>query len=51
MSAFSFRSSRPNAWILPRPHTDAHLRYHIYGPIQPMDEERPGLLQRLLGLA
>lgn len=49
MSAFSFRSSRPHAWIAPRPYTDAHSRYLAYGPIQPMDTKRPGLLHRLLG--
>lgn len=47
MTAFSFRNSRPNAWVLPRPTQDPHLRRLYYGPIQPMDE--PSLLQRLLG--
>lgn len=50
MSALRFRSSRPNAWVSPRPHTDAHQRFLTYGPIQPMDEGRPGLIWRLLGL-
>lgn len=47
MSALSFRSSRPNTWVLPRPHTDAHQRFLTYGPIQPMDE--PTFLERLFG--
>lgn len=46
-----FRSSKPPHWISPRPHTDAHQRYHTYGPIQPMDPEpRRGLLARIFGL-
>ena len=48
MSNLSFRSSQPDAWILPRPHRDASQRYMAYGPIQPMDE-RPGFWQRLFG--
>jgi hypothetical protein len=44
----SYRGSRPDSWTMPRPHTDASLRYHKHGPIQPMDEER-GFLRRLLG--
>ena len=47
MSSFSYRSSRPDAWIHPRPHQDASLRYMKHGPIQPMEE--PGFLARLLG--
>lgn len=47
MTAFSFRNSRPNNWISPRPHQDAHQRMQTYGPIQPMT--KPGLLERLLG--
>lgn len=47
MSSLSFRSSRPDAWIQPRPHQDASLRYMKHGPIQPMEE--PGLLARLFG--
>jgi len=42
----SFRSSRPDRWSAPRPHTDPSQRYMKYGPIQPMDEDR-GLLWRL----
>ncbi|HKX77109.1 MAG TPA: hypothetical protein VJM34_01150 [Novosphingobium sp.] len=47
MTSTVFRSSRPTEWVLPRPHTDAHMRYQNYGPIQPMDE--PGLLERIFG--
>lgn len=48
MSNLSYRSSQPDAWILPRAHRDASQRYMTYGPIQPMDE-RPGFWQRLFG--
>ena len=47
MSALSFRSSRPDAWVQPRPYTDASARYAKHGPILPMDE--PSLLERLFG--
>jgi hypothetical protein len=47
MSSLSYRSSRPDGWIQPRPHQDASLRYMKHGPIQPMHE--PGFLARLLG--
>jgi hypothetical protein len=47
MSSLSFRSSRPDGWIHPRPHQDASLRYMKHGPIQPMEE--PSLLARLFG--
>ena len=47
MSSLSYRSSRPDGWIQPRPHQDASLRYMKYGPIQPMEE--PGLFARLFG--
>lgn len=46
MSAMRFRSSRPDDWVMPRPHLDAHQRYQTYGPIQPMD--KPGLLERMI---
>ena len=45
MSSAVFHSSRPNEWVLPRPHLDAHQRRLTYGPIRPM--EQPGLLERL----
>lgn len=47
MSAFRFHCSRPTYWIAPRAPLDAHRRYHAYGPVQPMDEDRPGLWERL----
>ncbi|WP_305096899.1 glycosyltransferase family 87 protein [Croceibacterium aestuarii] len=47
MSSYTFRSSRPDSWIQPRPHQDASLRLMKYGRIQPMEE--PGFLARLLG--
>ncbi|WP_162935654.1 hypothetical protein [Tsuneonella amylolytica] len=48
MSSLSFRSSRPDAWVQPRPFSDASLRHQIHGPIRPMEE--PGFFARLLGL-
>ncbi|AKH43874.1 hypothetical protein FHS61_002719 [Altererythrobacter atlanticus] len=45
MSSFSFRSSRPDSWTMPRPHRDASLRLMTHGPIRPMEE--PGFLARL----
>jgi len=48
MSTRTFRSSRPDAWVLPKPYSDASLRYRKHGPIQPMD--RPTLWERLTGL-
>jgi len=49
MSSYTFRSSRPDGWTMPRPHRDASLRYRMHGPIQPMEE--PGFLARLFGRA
>ncbi|WP_298847189.1 hypothetical protein [uncultured Salinicola sp.] len=49
MSSQMFRSSRPDSWNQPRPYTDASLRLQKYGRIQPMDQDRPGLLARMLG--
>jgi hypothetical protein len=45
MISSRYLSSRPHASIIPRPQLDAHDRYRIYGPVQPM--ERPGLLEKL----
>lgn len=45
MASSSYRNSRPDGWIMPRPHIDAHQRFQTYGPIQPMDE--PGFFERL----
>ncbi|ALE17476.1 hypothetical protein AMC99_02197 [Altererythrobacter epoxidivorans] len=47
MSSLSYRSSRPDGWVQPRPHVDASLRRMKHGPIQPM--EQPGFFARLLG--
>ena len=44
----SYRSSRPDSWILPRPYSDPCARLKKYGRIQPMDKNR-SLIQRLLG--
>ena len=46
MSAYTFRSSRPDRWVSPRPYSDASLRAQTYGPVQPM--EAPGLAERLI---
>ncbi len=47
MASYTFRSSRPDVWTMPRPHRDASQRYHAHGPILPMEE--PGFLARLFG--
>lgn len=47
MSHHSFRSSRPDGWVAPRPYSDPSLRRMAYGPIQPMHRPQ-GLLRRLL---
>jgi hypothetical protein len=47
MSGLSYRSSRPDTWVQPRPFHDASMRYQMHGPIRPMEE--PGLLARLFG--
>lgn len=49
MSSLTFRSSRPDRWVSPRPYRDASLRQRANGPIQPL--KQPGLLNRLLGRA
>ena len=48
MSSYTFRSSRPDRWVQPRPYSDASLRRMAYGAIQPMEASRTGLLSRLL---
>jgi hypothetical protein len=40
MSSLNYRSSRPDSWVMPRPHTDASQRLVKHGPIVPMDEDR-----------
>ena len=47
MSSFTYRSSRPDGWIQPRPHQDPTLRYMKHGRILPMEE--PGFFARLFG--
>jgi hypothetical protein len=49
MSAYTFRSSRPDHWVSPRPSRDPALARVIHGPLQPMHEAPRGLA-RLLGL-
>ncbi len=49
MSSLSFRSSRPDRWIQPKPVSDTSLRYRMYGKILPMEEDEPGFLARLFG--
>ncbi len=53
MSAYTFRSSRPDQWVSPRPTRDPARLAAIHGPLRPMQDEPPlltGLLARLLGL-
>lgn len=40
MTLQRFTSSKPDHWIAPRAHTDAGLRQHHYGKIEPMADER-----------
>lgn len=47
MSAFSFKTSRPDRWVQPRQAQDPFMRNHIHGKILPMKE--PGLIARLFG--
>lgn len=47
MASVSFRSSRPDAWVSPRPHSDPSARFVKHGPIRSM--EKPGFWARLLG--
>jgi len=49
MSNLSFRTSRPDTWILPRPHRDPSMRLMTYGPLVPMEGDQPSFWQRLLG--
>jgi hypothetical protein len=48
MSAYTFRSSRPDQWVSPRPTRDPARLAAIHGPLQPM--RQPGLLSRLFAL-
>lgn len=47
MSSYSFRSSKPDKWISPRPYSDPSLRALAYGPVQSMHE--PNWFEKLLG--
>jgi hypothetical protein len=47
MSAYTFRSSRPDHWVSPRPTRDPALRRMIHGPLRPLPGEA-GWLARLL---
>lgn len=46
MSSLQYRSSKPDAWIMPRPHQDASLRFRTHGPILPMETDA-GFWRRL----
>lgn len=48
MSAYTFRSSQPDRWVSPRPYSDASLRAHTYGRVQPMHQ--PGMFERFIAL-
>ncbi len=50
MSAYTFRSSKPDHWTSPRPFRDPTLRLMHHGRVQPMEQHRSGLLARLLAL-
>ncbi len=45
-----YHSSKPDAWVMPRPYQDASLRLRTHGPILPMEQEPRGFWARLLGL-
>ena len=49
MSAYTFRSSRPDQWVSPRPSRDPALARMIHGPLQPMTGTPRGIA-RLFGL-
>lgn len=46
MTIHTYRSSRPDGWVMPRPHSDPHLRRMHYGRIQPMEQPK-GFFARL----
>lgn len=46
MSAYTFRSSRPDNWVAPRPYLDESLRAQTYGRVHPM--EPPSMAERVL---
>ncbi|WP_156443311.1 hypothetical protein [Erythrobacter sp. CCH5-A1] len=47
MSAYTFRSSRPDHWVSPRPTRDPARSRAIHGPLQPMQAEPRGLVRLL----
>ncbi|NNC60156.1 MAG: hypothetical protein HKO05_09215 [Erythrobacter sp.] len=49
MATSTYRSSRPDAWVQPRPYADPSVRMMKHGPIQPLTQ--PSLLSRLFGHA
>ena len=50
MSNLSYRSSKPDSWVAPRPFCDASVRMMKHGPVQPMEAPQ-GLFTRLFGLS
>lgn len=44
-----FRSSRPDAWTMPRQPMHASERWYRHGKVLPMEDDRPGLIARLMG--
>lgn len=40
MTIPTYRSSRPDTWVSPRPPCDPSLRQHTYGKVQSMDQTR-----------
>lgn len=46
-----FRSSRPDAWTMPRQPMHASERLYRHGRVQPMSYrvDRPGFIARLMG--
>jgi len=50
MSSLTYRTSRPDKWVNPRPYRDPSLRLRRNGPIQPMETGEIGILARLFGL-
>ncbi len=47
MSHYTFRSSRPDQWVSPRPGLDPAVRAMAYGPVRSMYE--PTWLERVFG--
>lgn len=47
MSSLTYRSSKPDRWVQPKPYSDASTRYRSHGKILPMEE--PGFWARLFG--